>query len=403
MRIALYHNLPSGGAKRALLEITRRLAERHEILVFTLSSADHAFSDIRPFVAEHRVYEFAPRPLYGSPFGRLNQAVRLDDLQRVGRLTAQIANDLERVGADVLFVHPCQFEKSPSLTTYARQMPSVYYCQEPLRRLYEAEPKRPYDDSASARRTFLNKIDPLLYRYNAYLKKLDRRNAQNADVVLVNSGFMQTAVNHIYQVQSQVSYLGVDVAWFRPLSLPKQPMLLSVGSLTPLKGFDFLIQALAAMPPAERLPLTIASNFQNPPEKAYLEQLADSLGVTLHLVGNVTDERLVELYNEATLTLYAPVREPFGLVALESMACGTPVVAVREGGTQETVRHEETGLLVERDAAQFAAAVRRLLGDAALRAAYGRCGRDHAVQNWNWDKAAATVEGYLETAVAASA
>lgn len=109
------------------------------------------------------------------------------------------------------------------------------------------------------------------------------------------------------------------------------------------------------------------------------------------------------MYNEATLTLYAPVREPFGLVALESMACGTPVVAVREGGTQKTMRHEETGLLVERDAAQFAAAVRRLLGDAALRAAYGRCGRDHTVQNWNWDKAAMTVEGYLETAVAASA
>jgi glycosyltransferase involved in cell wall biosynthesis len=169
--------------------------------------------------------------------------------------------------------------------------------------------------------------------------------------------------------------------------------------LTPLKGFDFLLEALATLPPAERLPLTIASNFQNPPEKAYLEQLAVNLGVTLKLVGNVTDQRLVELYNQAMLTLYAPVREPFGLVALESMACGTPVVAVGEGGTQETVQHEQTGLLVDRDPAQFAAAVRRLLADTALRETYGHWGRDHAVQNWNWDKAAATVQAHLQTAV----
>lgn len=399
MRIALYHNLPSGGAKRALLELTKRLAERHEIHVFTLSSANHEFSDIRPYVTTHHIYPFTPGSLYGSPFGRLNQAVRLKDLKRVGQLTAQIAADVTQGGYDVLFIHPCQYEKSPSLTHYA-QLPTVYYCQEPLRRLYEAEPPRPYDDSASARRTFLNKIDPLLYRFDAYLKRLDRRNVRAADKVLVNSRFMQTAVNTIYGVQSQVSYLGVDVDWFRPLARPKQPTLLSVGSLTPLKGFDFLLHALAALPAADRLPLTIASNFQNPPEKAYLEQLAAELGVDLRLVGNVTDERLVELYNEATLTVYAPVREPFGLVALESMACGTPVVAVREGGTQETVRHEESGLLVARDPAQFAAAIQRLLADEALRADYGRCGREQAVTNWNWDKAAVTVEEYLQTAVA---
>ena len=69
MRIALFHNTPSGGAKRAIYEWTRRLATNHEIDVYTLSSADHAFCDIRPFVQRHHIFDFTPRRLFNSPWG----------------------------------------------------------------------------------------------------------------------------------------------------------------------------------------------------------------------------------------------------------------------------------------------------------------------------------------------
>jgi len=69
----------------------------------------------------------------------------------------------------------------------------------------------------------------------------------------------------------------------------------------------------------------------------------------------------VELYNRARLFLYAPYLEPFGLAPLEAMACGTPVVAVREGGVRETVIHGETGLLTERDEHAFSETVKELL------------------------------------------
>jgi glycosyltransferase involved in cell wall biosynthesis len=203
---------------------------------------------------------------------------------------------------------------------------------------------------------------------------------------------MRAAVGQVYGIDPTVSYHGIDAQMFRPLPIEKQPMLLSVGSLTPLKGFDFLIQAISRLPREARLPLTIASNFQNPPEREYLTALARDLQVELSLLANITDSRLVELYNQARLTLYAAVREPLGLVPLESMACGTPVVAVREGGVQETVLHERTGLLVERDAEQFAQALRRLLADAPLRAEYGRSGRQHVLEHWTWDRAVDTLE-----------
>jgi glycosyltransferase involved in cell wall biosynthesis len=139
----------------------------------------------------------------------------------------------------------------------------------------------------------------------------------------------------------------------RPLDLEKRNFVLSVGSLTPLKGFDFLIRAMAELPEAGRPRLVIVSNFQNPPEKTYLEGLAGELHVELELLNNVSDQRLVELYNQAKMVLYAPVREPFGLVPLEAMACGTPVVGVCEGGVLETVLDGETGILVERDLQLF--------------------------------------------------
>ena len=58
MRIAVYHELPSGGAKRALFETVRRLAERHIVDVFTVTGADHDFCDLRPFVHAYRLANF---------------------------------------------------------------------------------------------------------------------------------------------------------------------------------------------------------------------------------------------------------------------------------------------------------------------------------------------------------
>jgi glycosyltransferase involved in cell wall biosynthesis len=123
--------------------------------------------------------------------------------------------------------------------------------------------------------------------------------------------------------------------------------------------------------------------------------MAEKLSVKLVLHNNISDEELVNLYNSARLTVYSPIREPFGLVSLESMACGTPVVAVREGGVQEAVLHEQTGLTVERDPTMFAEAIQALLANPEMAASYGRNGREHVVQNWTWDRAVETLETHL--------
>ena len=132
--------------------------------------------------------------------------------------------------------------------------------------------------------------------------------------------------------------------------------------------------------------------------KAYLERLAVKMEVDLHMLSMIDDGHLRDLYNKARMVLFAPYLEPFGLVPVEAMACGTPVIAVREGGMKETVVHNETGLLVERDEMAFSEAVSRLLKDAELRDAMGRKGIEAVRDFWTADQSGLRLLHHLERA-----
>jgi glycosyltransferase involved in cell wall biosynthesis len=400
MRLAIYHNLPSGGAKRSLHELVSRLALHHHIDVYTLQSGNHTFADLRPYVQKHRVFDFVPTRLLPSPWGRFNQVARMRDLVRLNALTRTIAQEIAQGSYDLLWANGCLVENAPSLLTHLQGVPKLYYCQEPPRRFYEAIPARPRVRRSLAQR-LLARLDPLPKLYATMMRGLDRRNLRHATRVLVNSEYSRNEIERIYQHPVHVSYLGVDPVRFAPDHSFTEQFVLSVGSLTSFKGFDFLITALATIPSSHRPKLVIASNFQDADEAKYLTMLAANCRVDLQLLGNVSDEQLVTLYNRAYATLYAPVREPFGLVAIESMACATPVVAVREGGVRETVIHEENGLLTERDPQHFGAAVLRLLEDPLLATQLGTQGRAHVLAKWSWEQAVIRLEQHLAASITA--
>ncbi|MCE5213360.1 MAG: glycosyltransferase, partial [Methanobacterium sp.] len=125
----------------------------------------------------------------------------------------------------------------------------------------------------------------------------------------------------------------------------------------------FIIRSLALIEPQIRPKLIIISNFSLPEWKTYIENLASQLEVELEIMDLINDEKLVMLYNQAKLVLYAPYMEPFGLVPLEAMGCGTPVVGVKEGGIKETIIHHKTGLHSQRDEKLFAEATTKLLSN----------------------------------------
>ncbi len=383
MRIAVYHNLPSGGAKRALHEMTSRLNRSHVVDIYTLSSAEHDFCDLHPHCRQHRVYPFRSLPLARSPFGRVNQLARIADLLRLRALQRWIATDTDAQGYDVVFVHHCRIGQSPALMQFL-QTPSVYFCHEPPRQVIERQVARP-NSQASLHRKLLDAFDPLPALYRRVLLTIDQRNVQAADLVLVNSAYSRETLYRVYGIFAQVCYLGVDTDLFRPLNLPKEQFVLSVGQLHAFKGFDFLIRSLARLPVDQRPRLVIACNAVIAHEEHHLRKLANDLGVSLDIQARVSDDELVQLYNRALLTVYAPVMEPFGFVPIESMACATPVVGVREAGVRETVLNGVNGVLVDRDEQQFADALAALMSDPVRRDRLGRQAREETVIRWSWD------------------
>jgi len=393
MKIAVFHDLPSGGAKRSVFETLRRLARRHRVDIYTLNTSDHDFCDLRPYVHNYNVFEFQPLPLFRSPLGRLNQLQRWRNLSRFNLLAHQIASKIDQGDYDLIYVHPSMWVQAPLVLAHLRTA-SVYYIHEPLRSAYEPEIYRPYSNRGWRRK--LDRLDPLIRLYRSRLIGLDRLNTHQASYILANSRFTAANIERIYGRSAQVTYLGVDNEIFRPLdSVAKENFVLSVGALHPLKGYDFLIEALGRIPISSRPPLRLIGNAEHERERSYLTALARQHNVELTIETMIDLRTLVYRYNQAALLLYAPVREPFGLVSLEAMACATPVVGVAEGGVCETVVDGVVGRLVDRDPDAFANAIVPLLENQRLRTEYGQQARRNVLEKWTWDASVARLEQYF--------
>lgn len=204
--------------------------------------------------------------------------------------------------------------------------------------------------------------------------------------------------------RTRVVYGGADPWRFRPDGAADRAGVLFVGRLTPHKGADVLIRAL---PPGATLRLAgTAGHDPRPPERDYpalLRRLAQGRAVAF--LGAVPDHALPALYRQAAVvalptvarTCYGrdvAVPELLGLVALEAMASGTPVVASRLGGLQEVVVDGETGFLVEPgDTGQLRDRLARVLADRALAARLGANARDLVVARFTWRACAARCLG----------
>lgn len=206
-----------------------------------------------------------------------------------------------------------------------------------------------------------------------------------SEVVLASCSVEAEQLADLYEVDPtrlQVVPPGVDHAFFGPgdraqarkaLGLPADlPVLLFVGRIQPLKGADVALRALAAMkdhPDARLVVVGGPSGPRGDQHLAFVHELAKTLGVTdrVQFVDPQPHELLSTHYRAADVCIVPSRSESFGLVALESAACGTPVVASAVGGLTTLVEHGRTGYLVE-DAApeRFAVAASRVIDDPLL-------------------------------------
>jgi len=401
MRVALFHNLPSGGAKRHTLEQVRELTQRgHEVVEFAPSSAELSVCSLAPWVTAQRIFPGpagVPRirrvPLL-TPY--LNAALGLRVLGQLQAVNSTIAEAIDRGGFDVVLAKDCQLTMNPYILRYLRT-PTVFQCHHGLRHRVE----HAHSTTVAARDgSVVSRLKAAYYApaQAAYMRKFTRdevRNIRSATRVATNSEFSRRLLAEHYDLGSEVLYPGINTEIFHPLAVPPGDYVLCVAALIYSKGYRFLISALARIPAPRRPVLFIAANSIDPTEERHVRDLAAEWQVDIHIETIVNDERLREVYARARAFVYAPLQEALGIAPLEALACGTPVVAVAEGGVCETMREGITGALVQRDEQAFADRLDALLGDEPRRRQMSESGIAYVHENWTWRAAVDRLETQL--------
>jgi glycogen synthase len=264
------------------------------------------------------------------------------------------------------------------------------------------------------------------YRVSSWVEKTAYR---NADGVVAVSEAMRADVHSLYGVAPErirVIHNGIDLGQYRPRPDPAvlarygidpgTPYLLFVGRITRQKGIIHLVSAVKHLRPGVQVVLCAGA----PDTEEIGREMAERVGQARRETANpvvwiaqmVPKEDLIPLYTQAAVFVCPSVYEPFGIINLEAMACGTPVVASAVGGIKEVVVPGQTGLLVPleargatdfepRDPGQFArdlaAAVNGLLADPPGRERMGRLARERVERHFGWESIARrTYEFYQE-------
>ncbi|MEJ8638768.1 glycogen synthase [Streptomyces sp. NPDC006475] len=240
----------------------------------------------------------------------------------------------------------------------------------------------------------------------------ERTAIESADAVVAVSRGMRDDILACYPAldadRVHVIHNGIDTRLYRPdhetaalrrIGLdPDRPFVLFVGRITRQKGVPHLLRAARSFDPGAQLVLC-AGAPDTPEIGAEFRELVDELERVrdgVHWIPEMLPRpQVIQLLSHAAVFVCPSVYEPLGIVNLEAMACGTPVVASSVGGIPEVVDDGRTGLLVPYEARHpedfesgLTQAVNRVLDDPAEAARMGAAGRQRAVREFGWDQVA---------------
>jgi len=350
MKIAVFHNLPLGGAKRTVFEEIKYLSNKYHVDLYEYSSTDEGVWSLEGLVENIYKYNFQ---IDKNPKGVINKLVRdFKNYVVLPFLSNKIANDIDSRNYDIVLVHADAFTQAPFVLRYLKT-PTLYFCQEYLRMVYEKE------------LAIDKNLKGIKYLYELLTRKLrkivDRINIESATSILSNSGFTKRNIKRVFNLKDvTVCHLGVDTDVFKKRGKEKGKYLLFIGDKDFINGYGIV---------------------------KYLQKKGlkvKTFGIRKGKPQISNDKKLAEIYSRALLTICVSYNEPFGLAPIESMACETPVVAVDEGGYKETIVDGKTGYLVRRDPQEIIIKT-IILSNKKVSSLFGKAGRLHVSQKFTWD------------------
>lgn len=227
--------------------------------------------------------------------------------------------------------------------------PSLLYCHTPVRALYDLYPV------FKSHLPWI--VQPAYSAWACAMRMQDQRSIQKIDRIIANSKTVQSRVERYYHRDARVIYPPVDTSRYSCREYGN--FWLSVNRLYPEKRIELQIEAFSRMPDHNLVIVGgMGSGDHAAPYAMKIRTLAERFK-NITILGQVSDDELIDLYSRCTGLICTAIEEDFGITPLEAMASGKPVVAVKEGGFLETVT-EECGVFVKPEVRDVINAVRTI-------------------------------------------
>jgi alpha-1,3/alpha-1,6-mannosyltransferase len=274
----------------------------------------------------------------------------------------------------------------------------LFYCHFPDKLLTRDTVNGEISDASLRNRSSLR----LWYRH--FLDSIEENTMRYADILCVNSKFTKSQVQQEFPSLSDkhmhVLYPALDMDKFSP------PVFITPTNVSPVvslnrferkKNIELLLQAYALLlqkiPNSISHPLIIAGGYdvRSLENVEYLQELRKlardlSIDTRIQFRPNISDTERAELLQTALCIVYTPHLEHFGIVPLESMYAGRPVLAVKSGGPMETIIDGKTGFLCHNTPQAFADALSQLIQNPTMAVAMGKAGHEHVKRTFGLER-----------------
>ena len=361
MKIAFFHELHAGGARRAANEFANYLRKNNTVDLFIIDENQEARENI--FYDKVYYYLFTPKKWRGN-----NWPLRLykDTLElfHLNSLHKKVAKKIDREKYDVVLVFPSKLTQAPFILKFLKTK-TFYYAMEPLRIVYDPENKIPDG---------LNISRYLYERCNRLVRKvIDKSNINSADRIIAPSKFSAEFSSRVYKKIVDVAYLAMDASFFTASDKAKREVdLLFIGSKDRFDGYDFFKEVMKKV-----------KSKVNAREVLFEKEWLTSLQIR-------------DLYRTTKILVATSYNELLGMIPLEAMGCGVVVLAVDEAGYRESIIDKKNGFLIKRDAKAFAEKIDYLLMHETLLKKMSQFARHNVSQLWDWENRGNELENLLK-------
>ena len=382
--VFIHLDLGIGGAEQLVLNLAAASQDAgHDVTIVTSRcSQNHCFSQVKKpdgrLCTNVQVWgEFLPSDVFGLGTAMCSSI-------RMLHLSYWTAKRFGHT-ADCIFLDVLP-TAIPFLTTWV-DSGILYYCHFPDKLLTRDTVNGEATNEAIQKRSSLRTL------YRTWMDGIEEMTMSYADVLCVNSKFTRQQVQNVFPLLAsrdmRVLYPALDVEKFSQpcFATPtKDAPIVSLNRFERKKNVELLLMAYSLLEKEIKNnlpPLIIAGgydirNVENVEYLQELRQLASTLSISnIKFRPNVSDQERSTLMQTALCIVYTPHLEHFGIVPLESMYAGRPVIAVKSGGPMETIVDCKTGFLCDKTPQAFCAALVKLVKNPILAATMGEAGHEH--------------------------